>query len=308
MSAMGLYYGLPGSEGFPLLHAAAATATTALLLCARPPAIVRSVVLVSIAACPILALVPNGMGTNFERFTWICLPVAVAATGQARRVVVFGSALIAVSMGVIGSVHDLYVAAQPMSQPSYVQGLADEFDRLPGLADYRVEVVPDGTHVAAFALLSHASLARGDETQSDNRLNSVLHSPALDAASYRRWLDENAVAYVALDRETLAHEPEDRLVRFGHVPYLRLAWSDRHWLLFAVRDPLPIAQPPARVTDADQARLVVSVPAPGRYHLSLEWSHLLQLRHATAGAAVERAPDGRTVLVAPAPGKYSLGG
>jgi hypothetical protein len=304
----GLYFGLPGSEGFPPSHAALAAATTALLLLARPPAIVRTVVIASVVACPLLVVVPNGMGTNFERFTWICLPVAVAATGQARRVLAYGVAGVAILMGVIGSAHDLYVAAQPMSKPSYVEGLARQLDGIPGLAGYRVEVVPDGTHVASYALLSHATLARGYETQSDRQLNAVLLSDKIDAVSYRQWLDENAVAYVALDRRTLQHNPEDRLVRSGRLPYLHQVWSDENWMLFAVDRPVPIAARPARVVDADQAHLALHVPQAGRYDLQLRWSRFLRLSDPAPAGRLERGVDGHTVLVANGAGTYTLTG
>ena len=306
--AAGLYFGLPGSEGFPVWHALLAMATTALLLLARPPAAIRTVVIVSVIACPLLVVVPNGMGTNFERFAWICLPVAVAAAGHARRVVVYGAPAVAILMGVIGSAHDLYVAAQPMSKPSYVEGLARQLDSISGLSGYRVEVVPDGTHVAAYALLSHAALARGYETQSDRQLNEVLLSKQIDAASYRKWLSENAVAYVALDQQTLQRNPEDRLVRSGRLPYLHLVWSDENWMLFGVDRPVPIAARPARVIDADQAKLTLHVPQAGRYDLRLRWSRFLRLSDLTPTGRVEQGADGQTQLVAERAGTYTLTG
>jgi hypothetical protein len=302
--AVALYFGTPGAEGFPTSHAALATLSSALLLAARPPVPVRVVVLGSVVACPLLEVVPNGMGTNFERFTWICLPIAVVATARARRAVVLGAGATAVAMGVIGSIHDLYVAAQPMSMPSYTDGLVAQLDRTSGLADFRVEVVPDGTHAASYTLLGHATLARGYETQADNQQNGVLMSPAISPARYRRWLDANSVAYVALDRRTLVHGAEDALVRWGKLPYLRPAWSDRQWLLFAVRRPTPVVAPPARATDADQADLVISVPRPGTYQVRIRWSRFLHLRPGAAGTI---ARDGdRCRLVARSRGSYDI--
>ena len=105
--AAGLYFGLPGSEGFPVSHGMLAAATTALLLLARPPAVVRTVVILSVVACPLLIVVPNGMGTNFERFVWICLPVAVVATGQARRALVYGASAIALGAVFLGYAYRL---------------------------------------------------------------------------------------------------------------------------------------------------------------------------------------------------------
>jgi hypothetical protein len=304
--AVALYFGMPGSEGFPLIQAALAAVALLLMLLARPPAQVRTVVLVALAACPVLAFVPNGMGTNFERFTWICLPVAVVATGRAPRRGAFLAAGTALAMGIVGSLYDLYVAAQPMSAPSYSAGLVAKIDGLPGLANYRVEVIPDGTHVAAYALLGHASLARGYETQADNALDAVLMSSKLDARSYRTWLAENAVKYVALDRRTLRGNPEERLVRHHRPHYLRQVWSDSHWVLYAVARPAPLIAAPARVTAANQASLVVSVPRPGRYSLRVHWSRFLGVK--SADAALEQDGSGWSVLVADAPGSYQISG
>src|SRR6185437_2518080 len=74
------YFGMPGPEGYPLTQAVLVPIGIGVLLLTRPPAYIRTVLLLSLAACPFLILVPNGMGSNFNRFTWICLPVAAAAT------------------------------------------------------------------------------------------------------------------------------------------------------------------------------------------------------------------------------------
>jgi hypothetical protein len=310
--AVGVYFGLPGSQGFQVPQALVAAAALSAMLAARPPAYVRTVLLISLVACPLLVIVPNGMGSNFERLTWICLPVAVAATGQARRAVVVLTSVAALTAGVAGSVKDLYVAAQPMSRSSYTAGLVAQLDRTPGLADYRVEVVPDGTHVAAYALLDHASLARGFETQSDNSLDGILSSPRLDAASFRRWLDQNAVGYVALDRRTLKSGPEDRLVRSRTLRYLHEIWSDAHWQLFAVAAPAPIVDRPARVATATQADLTVTAPAAGHFALRIHWSTFLRVRATPGGRAPSAtlSPDGHgwTVLSTTGPGDYVLSG
>lgn len=58
--------------------------------------------------------------------------------------------------------------------------------------------------------------------------------------------------------------PEDRLVRPGDLPYLRLVWSDSHWRLDRVESPAPIAAPPGRVTDAEQASFTLHTPRAAR--------------------------------------------
>jgi hypothetical protein len=307
LGALAGYFGMPGPEGFPVLHAALAGATLLAMLPARPVNYVRTVVLLSLPLLVLLTAVPNGMGTNFERFTWLCLPAAVVATAQVRPGRAVLAAGGAVACAVIGSAHDLYVAAEPMSSTAYLTGLVSELDRTPALTNYRVEVVPDGTHVAAYALLGHAMLARGYETQADNAFDAVLESPSLDAGAYRRWLAANAVGYVALDRMTLKRGPEDELVRSGSVPFLRLVWSDAHWQLFKVIGPTPIVEPPARIVDADQAQLTLAVPTAGEVPIRVHWSRLLKV-DGPAEAKLHADKSGWTVLQVPRPGTYAIGG
>jgi hypothetical protein len=306
--AVALYFGLPGPEGFQPKQATLAGIAIAAMLFTRPPVYLRTVLIISLVACPLVALVPNGMGSNFERFAWICLPVATAATARARWQPTLLVTAFAVSCGITGSLHDLTVAAQPISAGSYYVGLDAELDHTAGLANYRVEVVPDGTHVAAYALLNHAMLARGYETQSDHKFNAVLASPSLDAVSFKIWLDNNAVGYVAINRTTLSHNPENRLIRSGRLAYLTQVWGDAHWQLFKVATPSPVAAPPARVVDADQANLVVAVPRAASIPLRVRWSRFLQVRGpATSGRLV---PDGQgwTTLVARRAGDYVITG
>ena len=301
-----VYFATPGPEGYQPLQAWFTAAALAAMLLARPADYVRTVVLIALAICPVVALVPNGLGSNFERLAWIVLPVAVVATARARWPVTALVAVFAVSIGIVGSTKDLWVAAQPMSEQAYVSGLVHRLDRTPGLSDYRVEIVPDGTHVAAYALLGHAQQARGFETQADNAYDSVLASPRLNAASYRHWLDQNAVGYVAIDHRTLHHTPEDALVRSGRLPYLRRVWTDGKWELYAVSAPTPIVQRPARVVRSTQAEFAVTVPRPGRYPMRIRWSTLLDLRG--PGGTVHPSGDGWMYLEARKSGRYVLSG
>jgi hypothetical protein len=195
-----------------------------------------------------------------------------------------------------------------MSAESYYTGLNRQLDRTAGISDYRVEVVPDGTHVAAYALLGHALLARGFETQSDNKFNAVLSSPTLDAVTFKVWLDNNAVGYVAIGRQTLKAGPEYDLVRSERLRYLTPVWSDAHWRLFKVIDPTPIAAPPAAMIQADQARLEISLPRAASIPLRIRWSRFLQVRGPDKLAEVTPDGTGWTMLVTHRSGTYVVTG
>jgi len=62
----------------------------------------------------------------------------------------------------------------------------------------RIEVPLTRSHWEAALLAPHVSLARGWEKQLDERYDGVLLARGLDASSYRRWLEAEAVSYVAL--------------------------------------------------------------------------------------------------------------
>lgn len=300
-----LYFGNPGPEGFPVGSALWTAFVLLIMLAAKPPPYVRTVLLISIVAFPFIVLVPNGMGTNFERFAWICLPVAIIATSEARRsLALFATACGAVS-GIVGSILDLSIASEPQSNLAYYSSLITQLDRTPDLQNYRLEVVPDGTYVAAYALLDHASLARGYETQSDHEFNAILYSSTLDATTYKLWLDNNAVGYVAIDQVTLLSGPEDRLVRSGSLPYLHRVWSDAHWRLYRVDTATPIVSAPGKIIDAEQAQLTIQTPRASTLAVRVRWSRFLTVK-GPPGSQVQSDGQGWTTLIAPRAGRYVI--
>jgi hypothetical protein len=218
---------------------------------------------------------------------------------------------LAVVAGAVGTAHDVAVSTAPMSSVSYYAPLTAELDRTPALTSYRLEVVPDGTHTAAYALLNHAMLARGYLTQTDNALNAVLMSRVeLNPLTYRLWLDNNAVGYVAIGKSTLNHDPEYKLVSAGTLSYLSQVWANSNWTLYRVEKPTPIVAPPARVRAVDQSTMTIDVTEAGTLPIRVRWSKFLAVDapgHA-AGATVTDDGYGWTRLTAPVPGQYVLHG
>lgn len=311
LGIVAVLYGTPGPQGFDAGQAAIVAVALVVLLLARPPRFLGVVLLLALAACPLLVAIPNGMGSNFQRLVWICLPVAVVATARIRLRLAVAAVAVAVISGAWGTVGDVEVAAQPSASASYYASLAGELDTLAGLDNYRVEVVNDGTHTAAYALLGHAALARGYETQADNALNSVLMSKTnLTPASYQVWLDNNAVGYVALPTTVVRPNPEYSLVSAGRLRYLSPVWSDPTWTLMRVSDPNPIVAAPAKMLDADQAKIAIGVPRAGSVHIRVRWSQFLRADGPDDAPAAVLTDDGYgwTVLTARRPGQYVLHG
>ena len=311
LGVVAVAFGTPGPEGFSANQARAAALALLALLLARPPKYLASVILLSLAACPVLLTVPNGMGSNFQRFVWIWLPVAVIATAGRRLATAVLASMLAVCSGALGTLNDVAIALGPMASESTYAQLATELDTISTLTTYRVEAVSDGTHTAAYALLEHAMLARGYESQTDNALNAVLMSPTnLTAVTFRIWLDNNAVGYVAIAKTSRHPNPEYTLVSTGHLPYLRQTWSNPNWTLFRVTNPTPIVPAWASIRDADQSNMTIDVSHAGTLPLRVRWSKFLTVEGPgdTTGAVLSEDGYGWTTLTAPLPGQYVLHG
>ena len=309
LGTIALVFGVPGPQPFSTPSAVLLTVEVGLMLLARPMPYVRTVILIALAVVPLLVFIPNGMGSNFQRLVWICLPIAVVATAQTRARVAVLTCVMAMTLGAQATIHDLDVAMQARSSQPFYASLVAELDRLRGFGNYRVEVVPDGTHTSAYALLQHAMLARGYETQAEDAYDGVLTSSKLNPVSFKIWLDNNAVGLVAEQRVTHEANAEDTLIRHHRPAYLTQVWADSRWVLYRVANPSPIVAAPAGVVDADQATLTIEVPRAGRYELRVHWSRFLALSPPRARTG-RVTPDGQsfTILDATTPGRYTLHG
>jgi hypothetical protein len=186
----------------------------------------------------------------------------------------------------------LAVAGNPSTKGPYyapVERFLDEHAQTP----VRIEVPLTRTHWETAELAPRVSLARGWEKQLDVRYDSVLLSPSLDAASYERWLRAQAVAYVALPDVELdpSSAREGKLIRAG-LPGLREVFSSRHWRIYAVRAPQPLAEGPGRLTALGHESFALSVSAPGSFVVRVRYTPYWTI---TSGAGcVSRALGGWT--------------
>jgi hypothetical protein len=145
----------------------------------------------------------------------------------------------------------------------------------------RIEVVEPATKGAARYVGETMPVARGWERQADMSDNPIFYQDdALNAASYRRWLDELAVAYVAVPNTRLdfASVDEAKLIA-GGLPYLREVWRDRdhNWTLYEVQDSAPLARH-AQVLAVDGNQLRLWVDHRATVPIQIRWSdHLAVL-------------------------------
>jgi hypothetical protein len=157
----------------------------------------------------------------------------------------------------------------------------------------RVEVPLTRSHWEAALLADDVSLARGWEKQLDTRYDDVLLTPGLTAASYDRWLHEQAVSYVALPDVRLdpSSGQEGRLIRAG-LPYLREVFASAHWRVYRVLAPTPLLSGPGTLSSLGHDSFVVRSSSAGTLVARVRYSRYFTLTHGSG--CVVRAPGGWT--------------
>ena len=125
--------------------------------------------------------------------------------------------------------------------------------------------------------------------------------PGLTAGSYRAWLDEQAVAYVALPDVALdpSSAQEGRLIRRG-LAYLRPVFASRHWRVYAVRDATPLLSGPGRLTALGSETFALEARAAGTLLARVHYTRYFTV--VSGRGCVASAPGGWTYVRARAPG------
>jgi hypothetical protein len=220
-------------------------------------------------------LVPNPLGANITRLgMYTAAPIVVGALWPVRRRVaaVLVGPLLAWQW--LPAADGIFTAGlDPSSDQAYYDGLLAELDKL---TVARFEIPFTKHHWEANYVAPHAALARGWERQLDIGVNPLFYEDTLPAATYQRWLDDNAIAYVALPDAELDDSAliEADLLRAG-VPGLEPVWRDEHWQLWRVTTAKPLVEGPARLTELDADAFTLQVDEPGdvlvRIHYSSHW-------------------------------------
>jgi hypothetical protein len=192
-------------------------------------------------------------------------------------------------------------AGDPSVHERYYAGLLGFLGAQRG-GPFRLEIPFTDNHWESRWVAPRVPLARGWERQVDRQRNALFYEDRpMTAARYRRWLDDNAVRYVALADAPIDYSAarEAALVRKG-TPYLREVWHDAHWRVFAVAGARPLASGTARVTTVEPERVRLTASRPGlvdlRVHFTPYW------RITTGHGCVGEGPGGWTRLRVRRPG------
>jgi hypothetical protein len=285
-----------------------ASLAVALLVPARPVRIGAGLSALGVLAA---ALVHTPVGLNATRLAVMFTPPLLAACARLPRPEL--TVLPLVALAAVGQppvvVADLRDLGNPTADPAYFRPLLDRLgrERLTG----RVEIPPTRAYWEA-AHLGAVPLARGWLRQADIDRNPLFFADipgargtgvALTAQSYRTWLDDRAVQFVALPDAEFGWlgRPEAALVGAG-LPYLTEIWRDAHWRLFAVAGPRPIVAAPAVLSAHTAAALTFDAPAAGDVDLRVRYYRWLT---ASGGATVTADGEWTRVRV-PRAGRYTL--
>ncbi|MEV6345986.1 hypothetical protein [Actinoplanes sp. NPDC051851] len=288
------------------LHAVVTGLVVALLVPVRP---IRIGALLSSAGVLASALIHTPVGLNATRLAvMFALPVLAGYVRLSPRIV---PALLVITFWwqppiVTNDVRDI---GNPTAEAGYFTPLRDRLARetLTG----RLEI-PSTRDYWEAARMGDVPLARGWLRQADIDRNPLFFTTvpgasgtgvALTTESYRTWLTERAVQFVAVPDAELAWpgSAEAALIAAG-LPYLTEVWSGEHWRLYRVSEPAPIVAAPAALVRQTAAAITLDAPAAGDIPLRVHWYRWLR---ATGGAEVVRDGDG-VVLRVPAAGRYTL--
>ncbi|MGH2853624.1 MAG: hypothetical protein ACRDLF_05465, partial [Solirubrobacteraceae bacterium] len=300
-----------GREPYPLLSFLASAAVAVGFLWAVPARerLLRIGGAVYLAACVACVAVHTPVGANVERYgVLLAGPLLLCAllASRARPSAVAAVVLVGIGVWTVwGPVRETAAVAGNASTSASYYVPVERFVAAHGGPLVRLEVPFTRGHWEAAWLAQKVSLARGWEKQLDERYDGVLLAKGLTAARYRGWLHEEAVRYVALPDAPLdpSSAQEGRLIEAG-VPYLREVRRTRHWRIYEVLDPTPLAQGPGALSAMGHDWFTLRARAPGRFTVRVRYTRYWTV---TAGAAcVGQAPGGWTEVVARRAGAVSV--
>ena len=223
-------------------------------------------------------LVASPVGSNVTRLAALVAGPLAALLWWPRRT----AALLAVALPLLylqwqAPVRDIRTADDNAEvTAAYFQPLVSYLSQQ-GDQPFRIEIPFTLFHWEAYVMAPEFPLARGWERQLDIKYNPLFYDGRLTAARYDAWLHQVAVRYVAVSDKELDYSAKQEVALINRgLPYLRLVFRTRHWRVYAVRDPTPIVQGAATLSQLGSDWIEVQGSRPGnalvRVHYSPYWA------------------------------------
>jgi hypothetical protein len=185
----------------------------------------------------------------------------------------------------------------PSTERAFYEPLIDRLEGLQSEAagpPARVHVPPTANRWEAVYVAEEFPLARGWLRQLESDDFDLFQDGNLSAGSYRAWLIDHGVGYVAVPRGVVLDYLADDEVELidAELPYLRLAWENEDWRLYRVTDATGLLSAPSE-GDIPTTRLILGADrftlfgAPGEYLIRIRWSPYWEVIHGDACAEKE---------------------
>jgi hypothetical protein len=218
--------------------------------------------------------VASPVGSNVTRLATLVAGPIVALLWWPRRTV----ALVAVALPLLylqwqAPVRDIRTADDNREvTAAYFQPMMTYLSRQPG-QPFRIEIPFTLFHWEVYVVAPEFPLARGWERQLDTKYNALFYDGSLTAASYEAWLHQLAVRYVAVADAELDYSAKQEVALIDRgLPFLHLVFRSRHWRVYAVEDPTPIAQGAATLTALGPNSLDLQGQTAGTTLIRVRWS------------------------------------
>ena len=289
---------------FPVLVLVAVAFATA----PRPAVTLRAGLVIYALATIVVYLVDSPIGSNIARLgTFLAAPVAALLWARRRPVLLAVAAIPLLYVGWAAPVRDVVSASNDASvSTGYYQPVLRFLRResTPPNPPFRTEIPFTRFHWEAWVVATHFPLARGWERQLDIADNPLFYSGHLTAATYDRWLHDNAIRFVAAPDAPLDYSAQGEKALIDHgLPYLRLVMRSAHWRVYAVAHPTPIASGVATLTHLGPDWLTLRARRAGTVRLHVRFTPYWELSRGSGCVA----PDGRwTRLTLLRPGPVRL--
>jgi hypothetical protein len=224
--------------------------------------------------CLVSYAVASPVGSNVTRLAALVAGPVVALLWWPRRTVTLAAvALPLLYLQWQAPVRDVRTADDNREvTAAYFQPMMTYLSRQPG-QPFRIEIPFTLFHWEAYVVAPEFPLARGWERQLDTKDNALFYDGRLTAAGYDAWLHRVAVRYVAVADAELDYSAKQEVALIDRgVPFLHLVYQSRHWRVYAVRDPTPIAQGTAALTALGPNSMQLTARTPGRTAIRVRWS------------------------------------
>jgi hypothetical protein len=271
-------------------------------LCWRRP-VVRWGALLSAGLVGAAYLLPSPVGTTATRLPELFAAPIILATAAIPL-----DALIAATVGMVlvlppVSITEVQDRGDPALSPQFYAPLLSQLTARRAAGP--IEVVPTRRRGEAAFVAPIVAIARGWSRQADTGRNAIFYDGTLNPDTYRKWLDDNAISYVAISQgpHDWSAPDEVSLVRQG-LPYLQPVWWNQTWTLYAVANPRPLISPPGQVIARDAVSLTASLPEPGEYVVRVRWSRYLT----ASNGCMRPTDDGWSMIVVERPGMTKIQG